>query len=166
MNCRIKYNQDMEQKASSEYDSLGQIQQELFNIATKGNNQSFYISIRKCLESLTSKGYFDQSRNLTIEIMKSYAHIPNLVLELSKLLTDEEIINFETWRRTAETDNSEFECPNCGSCKIALSIAKIPIYSRQSTKNLKHNESVSVGLYNYSKHECALCGTEFYRYQQ
>lgn len=78
----------MHKTISSEYSDLERIQQELFNIAKNNENSIYNTNIRKSLESLSAKGYLMQSKNLTIGIMKAYTQIPDLIMELKKLLTD------------------------------------------------------------------------------
>jgi len=153
----------MHKTISSEYSDLEKIQHELFNIAKNGENSIYNTNIRKSLESLASKGYLMQSKNLTIGIMKAYTQIPDLIMELKKLLTDTEVIDFEAWRNTTKADELELECPNCQSHKIVLNITNTSFSSEQSTENLENNTSEPVNSYNYSNYICVLCDARFFK---
>jgi hypothetical protein len=145
---------------------LQQIRKELLEIAEAGGGHFFYSDIRKRLESLITDGYTKQAKDLTLEIMKSYTHRPALTWELNRLLTDDEIADFETWRKTAKSNKPKSRCSKCDSTKIATIIYGIPDYSEELEKRLESGKIVLGGCCvtgNDPKYECTDCGTGYYK---
>lgn len=142
------------------------IREELFGIAENGGGHFFYSDIRKKLESLMDDGHSKQAKDITIEIMKSYTHRPALTWELKKLLTNEEIINFGTWHKTAKSNRPKMKCSKCDSTKIARIFYGFPEFSDKLEKQIDRG-TIKLGgccvTGNDTKYECITCGMQFYK---
>lgn len=142
------------------------IRKELFEIAENGGGHFFYSDIRKKLESLIADGYSTQAKDLTFEIMKSYTHRPALTWELKKLLTDDEIANFELWRKTAKSNKPKSKCSKCDSTKIATILYGLVIFDEKLEKQLERGTMTLGGCCvtdHDPKYECMACGMQFYK---
>lgn len=142
------------------------ISNELLGIAENGGGHFFYSDIRKKLESLIANGYAKQSKGLTIEIMKLYTHRPALIWELKKLLTNEEITDFEAWRKTAKSNKPKMKCSKCDSTKIARILYGFPEFSDKLEKQIDRGAITLGGCCvtgNDPKYECVTCGMQFYK---
>jgi len=149
-------------------DLIHDISEELFGIAEAGGGHFFYSDIRKKLESLITDGYSKQAKDLTIEIMKLHTHRPALVWELKKLLTNEEIADFETWRKTAKSNEPKMKCSKCDSTKIAHILYGYPMYDDKLEKQIDRGTITLGGCCvtgNDPKYECVTCGMQFYKKQ-
>ena len=142
------------------------ISNELFEIAENGGGHFFYSDIRKKLESLIADGYSKQAKDLTIEIMKLHTHRPALIWELKKLLTNEEITDFETWHKTAKSKKPKMKCSKCDSTKIARILYGFLEFSDKLEKQIDRGTIALGGCCvtgNDPKYECVTCGMKFHK---
>lgn len=142
------------------------IREELFGIAEAGGGHFFYSDIRKRLESLITDRHSKQAKALALEIMKSYTHRPALVWELKKLLTNEEITDFETWHKTAKSNKPKMKCSKCDSVKIARILYGFPMFDDKLEKQIDRGTITLGGCCvtgNDPKYECMSCGVQFYK---
>ena len=148
------------------YETIQGIRKELLEIAENGGGHFFYSDIREKLESIIADGYSKQAKDITIEIMESYAYRPALIWELKKLLTNEEITDFETWHKSAKSNKPKMKCSKCDSTKIARILYDFPEFSNKLEKQIDR-DTITLGgccvTGNDPKYECMSCGVQFYK---
>jgi hypothetical protein len=156
----------MKRQSSTQIPNFTQISERLFEIAEAGGGHFFYSNIRDDLESLISDGYEKQAKDVAIDIMKSYTHRPALIWELNKLLTNDEITDFETWRKTAKSNKPRSRCSKCGSTKIASILYGLVILDEKLEKQFDRGVITLGGCCitdHDPKYECMTCGMKFYK---
>ncbi len=156
----------MKQQSLPTPDAIEIVRKKLFEIAEAGGGHFFYSDIRKELKSLISSGNEKQAKDIAIDIMKSYTYRPALIWELKQLLTDNELVDFKNWRKTAKSNKPKAKCSKCDSEKIARIIYGMQMYSEKLEKQLERGTVVIGGCCvtnNDPNYECIDCGMQFYK---
>jgi hypothetical protein len=156
----------MKRQSSPQTPNFPQTSEKLFAMAKDGGGHFFYSDIRKELETLIASGYEQQAKDIAIKIMKVYTYRPALKWELKRLLTDDEIAEFEKWHKTAKSSKPKAQCSSCGSEKIARILYGMPMYNEKLKKQLDRGTVMLGGCCvtgNDPKYECMNCGMLFYK---